>query len=182
MRYNHLFRTFFNVPLQIPNLVVGIILLQFYSILAIASPIALLGTFPGLLAAHVVFTTPYVINSVSSVLVHYNDDWDHAARTLGATDASLLRRVSLPIIAPGIMAGMFYVFTMSFGNVPVSLFLTGPDYSTLPITVFMDMQFNYHPWILAISTIVMALSFLLVWLGNRFIGFDTFMKAQKLSR
>jgi len=167
-----LVQALFSSPLQIPHIVVGVAVLQFYYLLVQRWGVDLLGTMSGLIAAHVVVTVPYVIGSVVAVLTGFNVALEEAALNLGASRISTLRRVTLPIIAPGVIVGALYAFIMSFGNVPISLFLVKPGVTTLPVEVFFGIEFDFNPSLLALSTIVVLFSVSLVMLLQRIVGLD----------
>ena len=79
----------------------------------------------------------------------------------------MLRRVTLPIILPGIYGGALYAFIISFGEVPVALFLGGPGRTTFPVEMFASMQFDFSPALLAVSTAMLFVSFAVLILIQR---------------
>jgi putative spermidine/putrescine transport system permease protein len=87
-----------------------------------------------------------------------------------------LRQITLPMLRPGIFAGALYAFMISFAEVPMSVFLTGSNLMTFPVEVFNSMQFDFEPTILAISTLVTIVSLVVVWLAQRIVGLDMFVK------
>jgi putative spermidine/putrescine transport system permease protein len=80
------------------------------------------------------------------------------------------------MLRPGIFAGALYAFMVSFAEVPMSVFLTGSSLLTFPVEVFNSMQFDFEPTILAISTLVTIVSLFVVWLVQRIVGLDMFVK------
>ena len=165
-------RAFFRAPLQIPFVVTGVVFLQFYYALYAVTGIGLAGSLPGLVLAYVLIGTPYTVGTVGAVLERVNPRLDEAAAILGATRWSTFRRVTLPLIAPGIYAGMLYAFIVAFGDVPISIFLSSPDYMTLPVEIFQILQFDFHPSVLAISTLIVAVSVVALSLIQRLVGLD----------
>ncbi|MCE2482227.1 MAG: ABC transporter permease subunit, partial [Alphaproteobacteria bacterium] len=113
----------FRAPLQIPFIVIGIAFLQTYYLISDVTGLGLTGTFPGLALGHVFVATPYVIGSVGAILQSFDHGLEEAALSLGASRWRTFRRVTLPIIMPGIYAGALFAFMVSFGDVPISLFL-----------------------------------------------------------
>jgi putative spermidine/putrescine transport system permease protein len=165
-------RAFFNLPLQIPQVVTGVVFLQFYNQLAILSGIDFLGSLAGLVIAHVFVTIPYSIGTVGSVLVRVNPRLEEAARTLGAPEWSVFRNILLPALKPGFFAGFFYAFIVSFGDVPIAVFLASGNFVTLPVAIFQTLQFDFEPAVLALSTLVVIFSAVLIIGMQKLVGFE----------
>ncbi len=165
-------RALFRAPLQIPFVVTGVVFLQFYYGLQAFSNIELAATLPGLIIAYVFVGTPYTINTVGAVLERLNPRLDEAASILGANRWSTFWRVTFPLIRPGLMAGMLYSFIIAFGDVPLSIFLSSSEYSTLPVVIFQTLQFDFSPTVLSISTLIALLSVVSLWLIQKFVGLD----------
>jgi putative spermidine/putrescine transport system permease protein len=157
-------------PLQVPQLVIGVALLQFYRMSEDITDMQITGTMGGLICAHVSFTLPYAIAAISAAFANANPHLEEAAYSLGASQWSTLRRVILPVIRPGINAALFFAFITSFENVPVSLFLVGSGVVTLPIMIFEEVQFAFGPSIMAVSTIIVVASILLILAVQRLLG------------
>jgi len=166
-----LLKAFFSSPLQIPLIVLGVIFLQYYVLVGGKLNIRLTDTYLGLILAHVIITFPFVLGTVGSVLERFDTALEEAALVHGASKWSTFRRVTLPIITPGIYAGALYAFINSFGNVPVSLFLIGSNITTLPVEIFYALEFDFSPAILALSTLTVVFSVVLVQLIQRLTGF-----------
>ena len=164
-------------PLQIPFVVTGIAFLQLYYLISGVFGIALRGHFPGLLLGHVFLATPYAIGSVVAVLQRFNPRLEEAAQSLGAPPARVFRRVTLPIIMPGVYAGGLYAFIVSFSEVPVALFLGGPGTTTFPVEMFASMQFDFNPSLLAISTIILIVSMVALIGLQKIIGLEALLRA-----
>jgi len=152
--------------------VTGVVFLQFYNQFALASGIDPLGSFAGLVVAYVFVTIPYSVGTVGAVLARVNPRLEEAARTLGASEWSVFRRILLPVIKPGLFAGFFYGFIVAFGDVPVAVFLAASGFVTLPVEVFQTLQFDFDPAVLALSTLVVMFSALLILAVQRLAGFD----------
>ena len=84
----------------------------------------------------------------------------------------MLRRITLPALKPGLFAGFFFGFIVSFGDVPVSVFLATGAPVPLPVEIFQTLQFDFDPRVLAISTIVVVLSSAFVIAMQRLVGLD----------
>ncbi len=165
-------QAFFRLPVQIPLVVTGVVFMQFYYHVAATTGVNLLDDLWGLVIAHLFVAIPYSVGSVSSVLARMDPRIEEAADSLGATTWSKFWRVTFPLMRPGVIAGMFYAFIVSFGDVPIALFLVSSDHITLPVQIFQDMQFDFHPSMLAVSTIVVALSLFLIVGIQKIVGLD----------
>lgn len=171
-----IFAAVLRVPLQIPFVVTGIAFLQLYYLIGAATGLHLRDSFPGLVIGHMFLTTPYVIGSVSAVLMRFNKNVEEAAQSLGASKWRTFRRVTLPIIMPGVYAGALYAFIISFGELPVALFLSGASYTTFPVEMYTSMQFDFNPSLLAVSTLILILSLGFLLLLQRVVGLDALLK------
>jgi putative spermidine/putrescine transport system permease protein len=179
VRHQTVVQAFFRLPLQVPFVVTGVVFLQFYYQAVDVIGVNVAGSLPGLVAAHVFVTIPYVVGTVSSVLVRMNPRLEEAAATLGASAWSTFRRVTLPLIRPGILAGGLYAFIISFGDVPIAVFLAGSGTVTLPVEIFHSLQFDFNPAILALSTLVVTCSMVLVVLMQRVVGVDIVLRTRR---
>jgi putative spermidine/putrescine transport system permease protein len=168
----NLLKAYFNAPLQIPFVVTGIVFLQFYYLLYALTGARLLGTVWGLLGVHVFITLPYMVGAVAAVLERFEPSLEEAALTLGATRWSTLRRVTLPLIRPGVVAGALYAFVVSFGDVPASMFVVSSATTTLPVQLFYALEFDYTPALLALSSVVVALSMGAIFAVQWLLGVD----------
>lgn len=142
-------------PLSVPQIVKGVAIVLF---LSSTGMFGMLGT-PGLVAAHVILTTPFVIRMVATSLFNFDKNLDRAARVLGASRMQRIRLVLLPLIRPGLFSGMTFAFIISFNNIPLSLFLVRPGEMTLPIAVINHMEYSLDPVLAAVN--VASLIFIL---------------------
>ncbi len=165
-------RAYFNAPMQIPFVVTGIVFLQFYYLLYGVFGLRFIGTFWGLIGVHVFITLPYVIGTVGAVLERFEPSMEEAALTLGASPWSTFRRVTLPLIKPGVLAGSLYAFVVSFGDIPASMFVTSNAMTTLPVELFHAIEFDYSPALLALCSLVVILSLGLIFAVQWLLGFD----------
>jgi putative spermidine/putrescine transport system permease protein len=131
---------------------------------------------PGLILAYIFVGTPYTVNTVGAVLERLSPRLDEAAAILGANRWSAFWSVTFPLIRPGLIAGMLYAFVIAFGDVPLSIFLSSPQYSTLPVEIFQTLQFDFRPTVLSISTIIALMSVVSLWLIQRLVGLDLVVK------
>jgi putative spermidine/putrescine transport system permease protein len=165
-------------PLQIPHIVTGIALLQLYYAFGDAAGINLQGTVAGLFLGHLFLATPFVTGSVAAVLLRFNRRFEEVALTLGASPWRTLRRVTLPVIVPGIFSGGLYAFIVSFVDVPVAMFLGASDRTTYPVELFYAMEQDFNPSSLASASLTALLALLLVAAAQRLVGLDNFLKAK----
>ena len=147
------------IPMVNPDIVIGISLLSFFSILNLK-----LG-YITLILAHITFNIPYVIFAVLPKLQQLNPNIEEAALDLGATPIQAFFKVILPEIMPGIITGSLLAFTLSLDDFIVSFFTTGSGVSTLSIKVYSMTKRGISPKINALSSLmfiaVLALMLLL---------------------
>lgn len=144
------------LPMVVPSIIVAV---AFYSAFA---RLGIVGTRAGLVLAHVILTLPFVVINVSAVIQRM--DWRivDAARSLGASPATAFRKVTLPAILPGVLAGAVFAFLTSFDEIVVALFISGIDTVTLPVQMWNGIRFEISPAVAAASTILLALSIVLL--------------------
>lgn len=171
------FAAAFRAPVQIPAVVTGVAFLQFYYLIGDASGWYGAGTWPGLLVAHVFIGLPYVVGSVVAVVQRFNAQLEEAALILGASPWAVLRRVTLPVIAPGVYSGATYAFLVSFSDLPVALFLSSADVRTFPVLLFQAMDYEFDPTLLAVATIIIAASFAAMLLFQKWVGINALLKS-----
>jgi putative spermidine/putrescine transport system permease protein len=152
-------------PILFPTIVLGLALLVFYS------QIGLSGSFTGLVIAHSVLTTPFVIRMVMASLAEFDPAVEEAARNLGAGWWRTFLQVTLPLVRPGVLAGAVFAFIISFDELVVTLFLAGPDMTTLPVRIYTYVEFSSDPTISAISTtLIIAWMLIGVPVYSRFLS------------
>jgi len=162
-------RTLLTLPLVVPGIIVGLALLN-HMVLVYNLPVL-----ASLLAGHTALLLPYAVRVVSASLANLRADIDDAAVTLGATRLQAFFKVVLPNIRGGIAAAAVLAFITSFNQVPVSLFLTGPGVSTLPIEMMSYMETSYDPSIAALSTILVVFTILVVAATERLLGISKYV-------
>ena len=108
--------------------------------------------------SHVAFCAPFVALIVQARLEGFDDSLVEAALDLGATEWQALFRVTLPIAAPGIVAGALLAFTMSLDDFIVTFFTAGPGSTTLPLYIFSMVKFGVSPEINALCTVLLVVS------------------------
>jgi len=145
----------------VPEILMGISLLFFFA--ALRMPLGL-GT---ITLAHITFCVSYVALVVLGRLQDF--DWAvvEAAQDLGAGWWTTVRRVLLPLLAPGIVAGALLAFTLSVDDFVITFFVAGPGSTTLPIQIYSMIKHGSPPVINALSTLLLAATFAAVWLSRR---------------
>lgn len=167
----------FRAPLQIPAIVTGIAFLQLYYFIGDATGLYLQGTFWGLYLGHVFIATPFVVGTVTAILQRFDMRLEEAAFSLGASRWNTFRRVTLPVIKPGVYAGALYAFMVSFGDVPISIFLTAPGYVTYPIELFYGLENDFDPSILASASLVIFFCLIALLVMQKIVGLDTLLRS-----
>ncbi|WP_400162009.1 ABC transporter permease [Brevibacillus sp. TJ4] len=149
------------LPIVIPEIVMGISLLALFAQLQVP-----LGYFT-LIAAHITFSVPFVIVVVRARLAGFDQSIEEAAMDLGCTPWQTFRKVTVPVIAPGILASALLAFTLSIDDVVISFFVAGPSSSTLPLKIFSMVKFGVTPEINALSTLMLVVTLVLVIIAER---------------
>jgi putative spermidine/putrescine transport system permease protein len=139
---------FLMAPLLTPGIVIGIALLLAASVLQVRdAPLRLL-------VAHVLIAFPYCLRTVYASLARLDPVLIDGAMTLGASRWRAFWHVTLPLVRPGLIAGMIFAFLQSFGDVPISLFLTDARNNTLPLTIMSFLEYSVDPTVAAMSSLV----------------------------
>ncbi len=155
---------FFVAPLLLPTLITGLALLLFFS------PLKLTATLPGLVLGHMTVTVPFVIRMMTTALANLPDDIEAAAATLGATPWRVVRRVTLPLATPGLIACACLSFLLSFDETVISLFIAGPRASTLPVEMVRYVEGRTDPLIAALSVVLIVATLAVVLVVERLVG------------
>jgi spermidine/putrescine transport system permease protein len=144
------------VVMMSPDIVMAISLLVLFMLLGIS-----LG-FWSLLFSHITFCLPFVVITVYSRLKGFDVRMLEAAKDLGASESTILRKIILPLAMPAVAAGWLLSFTLSMDDVVVSSFVTGPTFEILPLKIYSMVKVGVSPEVNALATILMLLSLLLV--------------------
>jgi putative spermidine/putrescine transport system permease protein len=130
----------------------------------------LLGSYVGLILAHLVLVVPFVIRILLTALGTLPIDIEAAAATLGATPMRVFFRVTLPLLRPALIAAAALSFLISFDEVTVSLFIVGSDIITLPVALFRYTQDHTDAQIAAVSVVLILITLVAVFAVERSIG------------
>lgn len=142
----------FQSPLMIPHVVLGIAFLRFFT------EIGLSGTFIGLLLAHLIVIFPFALRLTLAAATGMNPAIDQAAASLGASDMTILRRITLPLVLPGLVSGWALAFINSFDEVTMTVFIATPGTETLPVRMFHYIQDSIDPLVTSVSACVIAVT------------------------
>jgi spermidine/putrescine transport system permease protein len=160
-----------HIPVVIPDIILAAALVVAFGLLRYLSSIFEPGLF-NMVIGHITFQIAFVALVVRSRLVTIGRDIEEAARDLFATTPYLLRRVTIPLLLPGIIAGAMLAFTLSLDDFVISFFTAGPDSVTLPIYIYAAVRRGVTPQIHALSTIIVLVTVLLI------IGMERFTRKQ----
>jgi putative spermidine/putrescine transport system permease protein len=143
-------------PMIVPLIISAAGMYFFYS------RIGLQGTYVGVILAHAALGTPFVIITVTATLVGFDRSLVRAAQNLGAGPVNTFLKVQMPLILPGVVSGALFAFITSFDEVVVVLFVGSASQKTLPWQMFTGLREQISPTILAVATILVTLSILLL--------------------
>lgn len=155
---------FFTLPLMLPAVVLGL------GLMLVLVQVGLLATFTGLVVAHLIVVTPYVIRLLTSAEQTKPPDLEAVAASLGAGPWRILVTVTLPLLSRALLSAAALAFLTSFDEAVLSLFLSGPDIATLPVVMFEYAKSRGDPTIAALSVVLLAVAFALILLVERVAG------------
>lgn len=143
-------------PLVLPSLVFGIAMLITASLLHIPPSV------PLVVAGHVVVFGPLMFRTTAGIAAQLDPSLEEASMLMGASRLATFRRVIVPLLMPGVFAGMFLVFVQSVDNVSMTLFLAPPGTTVLPLRMYAMLEQQLDPRIAAISGVLIGLSLLVL--------------------
>lgn len=161
----------FMSPLVLPALAFGFAALMTFS--AVGWPVSV----STLVIGHTAVCVPYVIRTTTAALAQLDPALLESSASLGATRLYTFRRVTWPLIRPGVLAGAFIAFMSSFDNVPVSLFLRDARTDMLPIRMWQDLEGRLDVTIAAMSTVIIAVTLALMLVMERATGLSRRMRS-----
>jgi spermidine/putrescine transport system permease protein len=148
-------------PIAMPDILMGVSLLLFFIIINMS--LGLLS----IILAHITFCIGFVALSVQARMSGIDQSLTEAARDLGATPWICFRRITLPLLAPGIIAGALMAFTLSIDDFVITFFVAGVGSSTLPLQIYSMVKIAVTPEVNAISTLLMLLTLILITLVSK---------------
>ncbi|MDQ7843832.1 MAG: ABC transporter permease [Armatimonadota bacterium] len=164
-----LLQTLFLSPMMVPQMVVGIALLLFFARHTFADELRIV-------VGHTLIALPIAVRAITASLEGSDPQLEEAALSLGANPLQTFTRVTAPLIGSGLLAAMLFAFTLSFTDVNVALFLTGPRTTTLPVEVFAYLRWESTPIIAAIAAVQVAMILAIALVINRLAGLDAVVR------
>jgi putative spermidine/putrescine transport system permease protein len=158
----------FTAPLLVPAVVFGIAMLQFVNRLGLYNRLA------GLVLAHAVVVTPFAVRSLYAALQAVPEEVEWAAMVLGAPRWRMLLAITVPLCTRGMVTAFLFCSLLSFSEVTMTIFMTGPALQTLPVRIYSYMSDRIDPTVAAVSSLVILISVLLVLILNLLGGLQRF--------
>ena len=152
---------FASLPIMIPEIILGMVFMAIFSYMNL--PFG----FVTMTIAHASFCVPYVFLIVRARLMGMDSSLEEAARDLGASELETFRDVTLPYILPGIASGLLLSFAMSFDEVVISIFTTGPSVNTLDVKIYTKMKTGITPEINALATVILVITVLIIFISEK---------------
>ncbi len=143
-------------PMIVPLIITAAALFSFFARVGLAN------TFPGIILSHVVLGTPFVVLTVSASLAGFDLTLIRASQSLGANQARTFFKVILPLLLPGVISGALFAFVTSLDEVVIVNFMAGPEQTPITVRMFSGLREQISPTILALATLLVALSILLL--------------------
>ncbi|SEF14175.1 putative spermidine/putrescine transport system permease protein [Burkholderia sp. WP9] len=153
-------------PLMIPNVVLGIALLRFFTQMNVS------GSMSTLVLAHTLIVLPYALRLVVASAAGFDRSVTYAAQTLGASGWTAFRRIELPLIVSGVAGGWLIAFISSFDELTMSIFVSSASTVTLPVRMYNYISNTIDPLLASVSTVLIVITLLLMLLLDRFFGLD----------
>jgi putative spermidine/putrescine transport system permease protein len=160
-------------PLIVPHLVLGVAMLRAFSLVRAT------GSFGWLVFAHVLIVTPYVLRLVLAAAQGMDRSAEQAASSLGAGPVTVFRRITLPMILPGVTGGWLLAFINSFDEVTMSIFITAPSTVTLPVRMYMYATESIDPLMAAVSALMVGLTAVAMLVLDRIYGLDRILVGER---
>ncbi len=156
--------TLFILPILVPEIVIGFSLLRSVNV-DLGVPV-----FYTLLVGHTLLVLPYVVRVISASLASFDFSIEEAAISLGSRPVKTFFTIVLPNVRSGVIAAFILAFITSINDVSVSLFLTGPGISTLPIQILAHVEQFFDPTVASVSVLLMMLTILVMIIVERTLG------------
>ena len=143
-------------PMIVPLIISGVAIFFFMAKVGLAA------THTGIIIAHIILGTPFVVITVTATLSGFDHSVTRAAASLGSTPINTFMKITLPLILPGVISGGLFAFVTSFDEVVVVLFLAGLENTTIPIQMWIGLREQLSPTILAVATCLIIMSTLIL--------------------
>ena len=156
MPYKGLIMAVLISPMIVPLIISGVAIFFFMAKAGLAA------THTGIVLAHIILGTPFVVITVTATLSGFDHSVTRAAASLGSNPVNTFMKITLPLILPGVISGGLFAFVTSFDEVVVVLFLAGLENTTIPIQMWTGLREQLSPTILAVATCLILLSTLIL--------------------
>lgn len=156
MPYKHVLMALLISPMIVPLIISAAGMYFFYT------SIGLQGTYLGVILAHAVLGTPFVVITVTATLTGFDHSLTRAAASLGASPTRTFFKIIVPLILPGVISGALFAFITSFDEVVVVLFVGTYEQRTIPWQMFSGIREQISPTILAVATLLVLVSIMLL--------------------
>ena len=156
MPYKAAFMAVLISPMIVPLIISGTAIFFFMAKVGLAA------TFTGIILAHIILGTPFVVITVTATLTGFDHSVTRAAASLGSNPVNTFMKVMLPLILPGVISGALFAFVTSFDEVVVVMFLAGLENTTIPIQMWVGLREQLSPTILAVATCLIIMSTLIL--------------------
>tara|TARA_Y100000758_G_scaffold248151_1_gene184228 strand:- start:479 stop:1339 length:861 start_codon:yes stop_codon:yes gene_type:complete len=143
-------------PMIVPLIISGVAIFFFMAKVGLAA------TYKGIILAHIILGTPFVVITVTATLSGFDHSVTRAAASLGSAPINTFMKITLPLILPGVISGALFAFVTSFDEVVVVLFLAGLENTTIPIQMWVGLREQLSPTILAVATCLIIMSTLIL--------------------
>lgn len=151
-------------PFLVPHIVLAV------GIMLVLAPLNLLDSYTGIVLAHLGITLPYTVRTITMSLLAVDVRLEEAARVHGASPIQVFRRITLPLIRPGMIAGAVIAFLISFDEATISLFIVSTKVSTLPTQIYHYLEYATDPQIAALSVLLILISLVVVVILEKLVG------------
>ena len=123
-----------------------------------AAKFGIASSYTGVILAHIILGTPFVVITVTATLSGFDDSITRAASSLGSNPTNTFFKITMPLIFPGIISGALFAFVTSFDEVVVILFVGGPQQTTIPVQMWIGLREQLSPTIMAVATCLIIMS------------------------
>lgn len=169
VKYGRIISLAFLGPLLIPTIIFALALYQVMIFtLGSANPVALI-------IGHVIITLPFPMRTITAAAEGLDPALGDAATSVGSTPFHTFRKITFPLLKPGVVAGFLFAFLISWNDFPVSVFLTPYDYPLLPIQIYEYLLYDYKPLIAAVAAWSVIGTGALILVIDRLVGLDVFI-------
>jgi len=155
------------LPIVVPEICMGVAVLVFFAEVGWPHDLVWPLSLSNIVAGHVAFSFPFVAVVVRARLQGFDRAQEEASRDLGASEWQTLRRVTLPYMRPGLIAGGLLAMTLSLDDFVITFFTSGPETLTFPVKVYSMVRFGATPEVNAASTVLIAITIALTVVAMR---------------